>query len=83
MIDVLYFASLREALGTGGERLALPDDTRVAGVIALLRTRGGVWAEVFDGTRPVLVAVNQTMADADSALSDGDELGFFPPVTGG
>ncbi|MCB1785960.1 MAG: MoaD/ThiS family protein [Chromatiaceae bacterium] len=82
MIRVLYFASLRERLGQGVETLSdHPAD--IAGLRAELAARGGVWSEVFATDQRVLAAVNQEMADAGQRLRDGDEVGFFPPVTGG
>lgn len=82
MIRVLYFASLRERLGLGDETLQTHAGT-VAGLRAELAARGDAWHEVFAGAQPVLVAVNQEMAGEDRELADGDEVGFFPPVTGG
>lgn len=82
MIRVLYFASLRERLGCDGETLDITP-VNVAALRTALVDRGGDWAEVFDDARRVLVAVNQEMADASQPLHDGDEVGFFPPVTGG
>jgi molybdopterin synthase sulfur carrier subunit len=84
MITLLYFARLREALGTGREELALP-----AGVVTLgaLRThlaqRGEAWAREMAAGRNLRAAVNQQVATPDSPLKDGDEVAFFPPVTGG
>lgn len=84
MIRILYFASLRERLGSETEALALPTDvTDLAGLLDHLRQRGGVWADVLAGDQPVLMAINQEMAKADDAIKDGDEIGLFPPVTGG
>jgi molybdopterin synthase sulfur carrier subunit len=84
MIKILYFAGLREATGMGGEELALPADVQdVAGLRALLRARGGAWAEALAESRRVRAAVNQDMATGDTVLRDGDEVAFFPPVTGG
>lgn len=82
MIRILYFASLRERLGRADEALAESPAT-VAALRAALAARGGDWAAVFDGGQQVLVAVNQEMAGADTLVRDGDEVGFFPPVTGG
>lgn len=83
-IDILYFASLRERLGVDRESLDLPAGvTDLAGLLAELRARGGVWGEVLAEDRPVLMAINQEMAGAADALRDGDEVGLFPPVTGG
>ena len=83
-VDVLYFASLREALGCDRERLALPPRvTTAAGLRAHLCERGGVWAQALAETRTLRVAVDQSMATPDTPLRDGAEVAFFPPVTGG
>jgi molybdopterin synthase sulfur carrier subunit len=84
VIRVCYFASLREQLDRAEEPLELPADVAdVAGLRALLRERGGAWAEALAESRPVLCAVNQVMARPDLPIADGDEVAFFPPVTGG
>lgn len=83
-VKVLYFASLREKLGTGAEEVELP--AGVASVDALrahLRARGGAWAEALAEGRLLRAAVNQDMADGAAAVKAGDEVAFFPPVTGG
>lgn len=83
-VTVLFFAGLREALGTAREVIDLPPgvDTPRA-----LRTwlcgRGGRWATAFADGRNVRAAVDQTMAPPDAPLRDGAEVAFFPPVTGG
>jgi len=83
-VDLLYFASLREQLGTAGETVALPEDVRTAGALrAWLRGRGGAWAEVLAEGRAVRCAVDHAMAGPDTALAEGVEVAFFPPVTGG
>ena len=84
MIRLRYFASLRERLGTEEEPLDLPAGVADVGAVrALLRARGGAWAEALDEAQPVLCAVNQVMARPGDAVADGDEVAFFPPVTGG
>jgi molybdopterin synthase sulfur carrier subunit len=83
MIRVRYFASLREAVGTDEETLPPEQAGTVAEIRARLRERGGAWAETLDDRRRVIAAVNQQMARPDTAVADGDELAFFPPVTGG
>jgi molybdopterin synthase sulfur carrier subunit len=84
MITVLYFARLREALGKGSERIVLPPEVRdVEGLRALLVARGGAWEQELAPHRPVRAAVNQVMAVGDAPVADGDEVAFFPPVTGG
>ncbi len=82
MIRILYFASLRERLGCTTETLQ-DDPETLAGLRAQLAARGGAWAEVFADEQRVLAAVNQEMAPAGQTLQAGDEVGFFPPVTGG
>jgi molybdopterin synthase sulfur carrier subunit len=84
MITVLYFARLRESLGMASEQLALPAGVRdLGGLRAMLIARGGAWAQELAPNRPVRAAVNQAMAHGDTRVADGDEIAFFPPVTGG
>lgn len=84
MITILYFARLREALGTASEELALPANVAdLAGVRAALVSRGGAWAAELAEAKPIRAAVNQDMAAGDTPVRDGDEIAFFPPVTGG
>ncbi len=84
MIDLLYFASLRETLNTEKEQLDLPlSINRVADLKKWLAARGSDWASAFSRDSNILVSVNQKMASDDSMIRDGDEIGFFPPVTGG
>jgi sulfur-carrier protein len=84
MITVLYFARLREALGKSSEKIELPSGVRdLEGLRALLVARGGAWEQELAPHKPVRAAVNQAMAVGDAPVSDGDEVAFFPPVTGG
>ncbi len=84
MIRVLYFARLREEVGIGEESLALPTGVCTVGALtARLRARGPRWDEALGRRRPMLVAVNQTLSASEGALADGDEIAYFPPVTGG
>jgi molybdopterin synthase sulfur carrier subunit len=83
-VIVLFFARLREVLGCERERVSLPPGPRtVAALREHLRARGGSWEAELGARKPVRVAVNQDMAHADTPLADGDEVAFFPPVTGG
>ncbi|MCV6603694.1 MAG: molybdopterin converting factor subunit 1 [Porticoccaceae bacterium] len=82
MIELKYFAALRDQLGSDGEQLSAGDANTVARIRELLAERGGVWAEQLLDNRN-LAAVNQQMANANTAVNDGDEVAFFPPVTGG
>jgi molybdopterin synthase sulfur carrier subunit len=84
MIKLVYFARLREALGCGTEQLALPADVRdVDGLRRHLRMRGGAWQAELAPGNPVRAAVNQDIAHGATPVADGDEVAFFPPVTGG
>ncbi|MGH8809185.1 MAG: molybdopterin converting factor subunit 1 [Noviherbaspirillum sp.] len=83
-IRLRFFASVREALGTSQEMVALPADILTVGdVRAHLRGRGGVWAETLAEGRALRMAYNHQMSGADTRISEGGELAFFPPVTGG
>lgn len=83
-IQLRFFASVREALGISQETLDLPDDVRTVGAVrAHLRERGGVWAETLGEGRALRMACNQQMTGPEATLSEGCEVAFFPPVTGG
>ena len=84
MVTVLYFASLRETLGCAREQVPLPAATSTVGTLVdALRNREGRWPEAFAPGRAWRVAVNQQMADLATPVKPGDEVAFFPPVTGG
>jgi molybdopterin synthase sulfur carrier subunit len=83
-VKVLYFAALREQLGTAAEEIELPQGVAtVAGLRAHLMARGGAWQAALAEGKLLRMAVNQDMAKATSAIKRGDEIAFFPPVTGG
>lgn len=84
MITIRYFASLRETLGTSSEELAV--DSGAIKCVAdlqtyLLSVHGEAWAALQNSS--TRIAVNRVMADPGTAVKDGDEVAFFPPVTGG
>ena len=81
-ITVRYFASIREALGQGGETLDTPAAT-LGALRQELLARGGAYAEVLAPGRAVRMALNQTLSDEAAPLPAGAEVTFFPPVTGG
>jgi sulfur-carrier protein len=84
MVRILYFAKLREDLGKSAEELDLPEDiATVAALRSHLMARGGAWATVLAQGKALRVAVNHDMADAATPIKAGDEVAFFPPVTGG
>jgi molybdopterin synthase sulfur carrier subunit len=83
VIQLRYFASLRERLGIGDETIILPDDVvTVDGLQQWLQDRGKPWSEALADER-LLVAVNQKITERSSCIRDGDEIAWFPPVTGG
>lgn len=84
MIDVYYFASIRESLGRAHEQVVIDGGiTTVATLVdKLIAQHGEQWSRVLRDGR-VLMAVNQAVAKQDTAVRDGDEVAFFPPVTGG
>jgi molybdopterin synthase sulfur carrier subunit len=81
-VHLRYFASIREAVGHGSETLDTTAPTLAALRDALI-ARGGGYAEGLARGKAVRVALNQTLSDEAAALSEGAEVGFFPPVTGG
>ena len=83
-INLRFFASVREAVGTAGETVTLPEDvTTVGAVRAYLIARGGAWAEALGPERALRTAFDHVMCDANMPIREGGEVAFFPPVTGG
>jgi sulfur-carrier protein len=83
-LTILYFAWLRERTGASQEELHLPDGvTTVSGLVDYLAERSPGYAAAFQNRRTVRCAVNQEFADPSSTIHAGDEVAFFPPVTGG
>lgn len=83
-LKLVFFARLREDLGTQAVQLALPESVgTVASLRAHLAARGGAWATALAQGRAIRVAVNQEMAQPATPVKAGDEVAFFPPVTGG
>ena len=83
-VTVRYFASVKESVGTDAEVLDLPAGvSTVAALRAHLRARGGAWAETLADTRRITAAMNQDMVKGGAVVKAGDEVAFFPPVTGG
>lgn len=83
-MKVLYFAWLRSKTGTGEESITPPASvTDVAGLIAWLRTQSPGHADAFGDMSAVRAAVNQEYVQTDHPVAAGDEIAFFPPMTGG
>jgi molybdopterin synthase sulfur carrier subunit len=81
-IAVRYFASVREALGSG-EALEIAPGATVGAVRSALIERDAVHAAVLSRSRALRSALNQVLCDEGAVVSEGAEVGFFPPVTGG
>ena len=83
-LTILYFAWLRERIGCAQEELILPDGVQtVAALVDLLAARDARHEAAFANRRTVRAAVNQEFAAPEDAVRPGDEVAFFPPVTGG
>jgi molybdopterin synthase sulfur carrier subunit len=84
LVTLLYFAGLRESVGVAREQVSLPSgNSTVSMLVDELRSRDGRWTEAFAPGRQWRVAVNQQMASLATPIRPGDEVAFFPPVTGG
>ena len=82
-IKILYFAKLRDQLGCEQEAFELTaQPCSITELKQQLAERDGVWQQVFTESQ-VLAAVNKGIANAETLIRSGDEVGFFPPVTGG
>lgn len=83
-MKLLYFAWIRERTGVAQEEIS-PDAgvSTVEQLIHWLAARGGGYEAAFSDLSVVRVAVNQDYVTMDHAVVDGDEVAFFPPVTGG
>jgi molybdopterin synthase sulfur carrier subunit len=81
MINVLFFAQTRELVGTGSITVTR-DYATVDELRAVLAAKGDRWSLALESGK-VLSAVNQTLVSPQHALKEGDEVAFFPPVTGG
>lgn len=81
-VQVRFFASIREAVGTSTLLVQTRADT-VGTLREELIAKGQDWAEALARGKAVRASLNQTMVDETAALSDGCEVAFFPPVTGG
>ncbi|WP_043363413.1 molybdopterin converting factor subunit 1 [Belnapia sp. F-4-1] len=81
---ILYFAWVKQRIGVGEEELSPPPEVRdVAGLIDWLAGRSPGHAEAFANRKTIRAAVNQDFAGPDHPVAAGDEVAFFPPVTGG
>ena len=82
MVTVLFFAQLKEQLGCDKMELQTDNINTINDVYLKLQEHQPSWQQIFKDTL-LLCAVNQNMADFETEIHDGDEIAFFPPVTGG
>jgi molybdopterin synthase sulfur carrier subunit len=83
-LTILYFAWLRERIGSSQESVSPPAEIATVGALVdWLSQRGPGYASAFAHPRAVRCAVNQEFADPSARIGPGDEVAFFPPVTGG
>lgn len=83
-MKVLYFAWLKTRIGVAEEQVSPPAEVRTVGALTeWLKQRSPGHAQAFAHNDTIRAAINQTFATSDQAIAEGDEIAFFPPVTGG
>ena len=84
MLTIVYFASLRDRIGRAQEQIEKPEGVTTLEdlIVHMADLHGSEWADLINGS-PVLSAVNHEMCERTEPVKDGDEIAFFPPVTGG
>ncbi len=83
-MKLLYFASVREAVGVSSEELAFPQELRtVAEAVDWLSGQSAEHAAAFNDRAKLRFALDQNMATADTLIGHANEMAIFPPVTGG
>ena len=83
-IKILYFARIKEAVNYSTEEIALPNEiSTVTALKNYLSQRGENWANLFNGKQVIRAAINHNLVDDLANIQAGDEVAFFPPVTGG
>jgi len=84
MLKIQYFASIREQLNKSEESLILPSAVNNVGdLIEYMKNNDAIFCLVYEKNPKILIAVNHTVADKSVTLAEGDEIAFFPPMTGG
>ena len=84
MINILYFASIRERVHCSKEDIELSADIKtISDLKNHLSKRGSIWSDIFEKDDQLLFSVNQMVVKTDQTINDNDEVAFFPQVTGG
>jgi len=82
-VKIVFFASLREKLGVNSVDLQISDSSSVSSLISQLADQHSAeWLAILTAVN-IRIAVNQNIISEDIGVIDGDEVAFFPPVTGG
>jgi sulfur-carrier protein len=82
MVTILFFAQLREQLGCEKTQFAITSPTKISALREELVNKNPHWS-LYLGSEKLLFSVNQVLVRASHLVNDGDEVAFFPPVTGG
>ena len=83
-IKILYFARIKESVNYSTEDITLPPEvSTITALKNFLAQRGDTWTDLFNGKQTIRAAINHELVDNMAAINDGDEVAFFPPVTGG
>ncbi|MGJ8620172.1 MAG: molybdopterin converting factor subunit 1 [Methylophilaceae bacterium] len=83
-IKVLYFARIKESVNYSTEDILLPSGIKTIDDLKKhLAKRGDVWADIFNVQQTIRAAINHELVENIAIINDGDEVAFFPPVTGG
>ena len=83
-VQIKYFASLRETLSTSVEEVSLPENVRTISDLRIhLMARSELWANALAQGKSIRIALNHEMINENALITDGVEVAFFPPVTGG
>jgi molybdopterin converting factor subunit 1 len=84
MVTILYFAWLREHTGCATEEIKISGDIQtVADIVSYLKQQSDGHARALGNMETVRVAVNRIYGNIETKITAGDEIAFFPPVTGG
>lgn len=83
-MKLVYFAWVRERIGTATEEVDLPDDiATVSGLLDWLKARGGGYAAALEHSKVIRVAIDREHVDHSAKLAGAAEIALFPPMTGG
>ena len=83
-VNMVYFARIREAIGTSGEEISPPPEVQNIGdLLTWLAGQDEKYADAFRARDRIRTAINQVYVTMESGFKDGDEIAIFPPVTGG